>query len=187
MNLCYGQFFIRPLHDSDDFDTLLPNTIGDGGQPTNVDLKPAIDVYHAAARFLSQFNENDSAHWERLERLCRYLIASLESDNSRTSYIGVALNKQLSLLWIRHVKMLLYYCCVCMAKLKPENHRESISLALYLHTLIAFTSTSSWTVLKTKAFTNLKSGMTQLCNNIMGGLVQKGFFQSLRVSRVRMD
>lgn len=173
-------FFILPTH-SDDFDALLPNTIGDGGQP--IDLKPAIDVYHAAARFLSQFNENDAVHWDRLERLCRYVIASLESDQSRTSYIGVALNKELSLLWIRHIKMLLYYCCVCMAKLKPENHRESISLALYLHTLIALTSTSSWTVLKSKALANLKSGMTQLCNNIMGGLVQKGFFQALRVSK----
>lgn len=123
-------------------------------------------------------------HCERLERLCRYLIVSLESDSTQLSYIGVALNKQLSLLWIRQIKIMLYYCCVCMSKLKPENHRESISLALYLHTLIAFTSTSSWTMLRAKKFANLKSGMTQLCNNIMGGLVQKGFFQSLRVSFV---
>lgn len=72
-----------------------------------------------------------------------------------------------------------------MEKLKPENHTDSISLALYLHTVVAFTSASTWVVLKNKNLQNLKSGMAQLCNNILGGLVQKGFFISLRNVLIR--
>lgn len=168
------------LHFRQNFDELLPPNVETN--TVQVELKQSLDVYHASARFLSLFQEQNQEHCDRLERLCRYLIASLESDSPKTSYIGVALNKDLSLAWIRHIKMLLYYCCCCMRQLKPENHRESISLALYLRTLIAFTSTSSWALLKSKNLASLKAGMIQLCNNIMGGLVQKGFFQSLRVS-----
>lgn len=145
------------------------------------DLKPSVDVYRIATRFLSRFNETNAADAERLEKLCRYLIASLASENPKTSYIGVALNKEFSHPWIRHVKQLLYLCCECMRALKPENHSDSLSLALYLHTLVAFTSPNTWALLRCKSLTALRPGMAQLCSNIMGGLVQKGFFQSLRV------
>lgn len=170
-----------------DFDNLITSTsettiITDKlSSPGDIVLKPCVVVYHIASRFVTQFHENDSADCERLEKLCRYLIASLDSESPKTSYIGVALNKELSIAWIRHIKLLLYLCCESMKKLKPENHAESISLALYLHTLVAFTSTNTWALLKAKNLATLKPGMTQLCSNIMGGLVQKGFFQSLRV------
>lgn len=65
-----------------------------------------------------------------------------------------------------------------------ETHAESITLALYLHTLVSFTSPNTWALLKQKNLAPLKPGMIQLCSNIMGSLVQKGFFLSLRVSRV---
>lgn len=150
---------------------------------TPIELRPSLEVYHIATRFLTKFNENNAKDDERLERLCRYLIASLESDSPRTSYIGVALNKDYSLAWIRHIKLLLYQCCETMKKLKPENHSESLSLALFLHTLIAFTAPNTWTILRSKQLAALKPGMAQLCSNIMGGLVQKGFFQSLKVNK----
>lgn len=86
---------------------------------SDIELRPSIDVYHGINRFLSLFREKSPAHCERLERLCRYLLASLESENPKFSYIGVALNKELSIAWIRHIKLLLYKCCVCMENLKP--------------------------------------------------------------------
>lgn len=99
-----------------DLDQLLPSN-----KDANADtaLKPCTDVYVAASRFLSLFKEKSPEYTERLERLCRYLLTSLESENTKLSYIGVALNKDLSLAWIRHIKLLLYKCCVCMEKLKP--------------------------------------------------------------------
>lgn len=65
-----------------------------------------------------------------------------------------------------------------------ETHTESITLALYLHTLVSFTSPNTWILLKAKNLAALKPGMSQLCSNILGSLVQKGFFLTLRVSFV---
>lgn len=62
-----------------------------------------------------------------------------------------------------------------------ESHTESITLALYLHVIVSFTSSNAWAITKAKGMEQLKPGMTQLCNNIMGELVQKGFLVSLRV------
>ncbi|XP_059616047.1 ubiquitin-protein ligase E3B [Phlebotomus argentipes] len=150
-----------------------------------LELRGCFQVYSVASRFLTRLNEHDPDHRDRLERLCRYLVASLDSDSPKTSYIGVALNKEYSLSWIKHLKLLLHKCCVCMEMLKPEKHSESISLALYLHTLVAFTSPNNWTLLRNKALAGLKPGMQQLCNNILGGLIQKGFFVSLRNVLIR--
>lgn len=168
-----------------------------------IELKPCNEVYYAASRFISLFKENSTAHSLRLERLCRYFVASLDSESPKLNYIGVALNKELSLSWIRHIKLFLYYCCVCMDKLKPgmyktkrateqhvfklflskftEIHSESLTLAMYLHTLVSFTSPNTWAILRAKSLAGLKPGMSQLCNNILGALVQKGFFQHLKV------
>lgn len=134
---------------------------------------------------MKRFSETDVNDTERLERLCRYLLASLDSDSTRLSYIGVALQKEHSLAWIRHIKLLLYHCGECMKRLRPEHHADSVSLALHLRTLLAFTSPAQWTVLRSRALAPLKPGMQQLCSNIMGGLVQRGFFQTLRTVLLR--
>lgn len=106
------------FHFSTELDDILPKESTET-QINNIDLKPCKDVFLAASRFLSIFNEKNPAHTERLERLCRYLLASIESESPKFSYIGVALNKELSISWIRHIKILLYKCCVCMEHLKP--------------------------------------------------------------------
>lgn len=118
---------------------------------------------------------------DRIENLCRYLLSSIESESPKLSYIGVALNKDQSLSWIRHMKQLLLKCCTIMDSLKPEVHRDSISLALILRTLVAFTCPNSWAILRNKQLSAMKPAMQQICNNILGFLIQKGFFLSLRV------
>lgn len=122
---------------------------------------------------------------DRLENLCRYLLASIESESPKLSYIGVALNKDNSLSWIRHIKQLLFKCCCLMDTLKPETHRDSISLALVLRILVAFTCPNSWAILRSKQLSAMKPAMQQICNNVLGFLIQKGFFLSLRVSHNR--
>lgn len=52
---------------------------------------------------------------------------------------------------------------------------------MYLHTLVSFTSPNAWALLRAQSLAGLKPGMSQLCNNILGALVQKGFFQHLKV------
>lgn len=115
-----------------ELDEILPPNNKDTSN-ADIELKSSIDVYHAVSRFLILFKEKSPAYNERLERLCRYLLASLESENPKFSYIGVALNKELSIAWIRHIKLLLYKCCVCMEKLKPGNECNSNHFTHYLN------------------------------------------------------
>lgn len=70
-----------------------------------------------------------------------------------------------------------------MDTLKPETHRDTVSLALVLRTLVAFTCPNSWAILRSKQLSAMKPAMQQVCNNILGFLIQKGFFVNLRVSR----
>lgn len=44
---------------------------------------------------------------ERSEKLARQLVLSLDHDNPKKSYVGVALNKEFALTWISHMKSLL--------------------------------------------------------------------------------
>nr|CAD7429602.1 unnamed protein product [Timema monikensis] len=66
------------------------------------------------------------------------------------------------------MKDILWKCCEYLNDLRPESAAEMRVVLLYLHTLVAFTSTNTWTVLKTKHMELLKPGLNQLCANIMG-------------------
>lgn len=150
----------------------------------NIQLKPSLQVYLAASRYLLitrwDPEQPSDEHRERFESLCRYLLHSLDSESPKLSYIGVALNREHSAAWIRHIKQLLLLCCTLMDSLKPETHRDTLSLGLMLTTLMRFTCPSSWAVLK--KLSAMKPAMQQYCNNIIGFLILKGFFLSLRVS-----
>lgn len=147
---------------------------------------PAVKLYQIASVFVKYCDiEKREDNRERLEQLCKYLVATLDLESPKFSYIGVFLNKELSIQWIQHIKMLLYKVCVVLQQLRPEIYRDSIQLATCLHCLVAFTSTSTWALLRTKSLANLKTGMQQLCCNIMGNLVQKGFFLTLRSVLIR--
>lgn len=167
----------------DEFNELIPQT--EANNTDEIELKPSIKVYHVASHYLlivwkTQKETEESR--ERLENLCRYLLTTIESESIKLSYIGVALNKDHSLAWIRHIKQLLYKCCSLMDTLKPETHRDAVTLALILRTLVAFTCPNSWAILRSKQLSVMKPAMQQYCNNILGFLIQKGFFLSLRVS-----
>lgn len=142
-------------------------------------LKPAIQIYYQVKRLLLIFNKTRDR--DRFDKLCRYLIASLESDSPKMSYVGVALNKEHVMQWISHINDVLWKCCDYLEELKPEYASDMKNVLLYLHILVSFTSTTTWVVLKNKNMEILKSGMNQLCANIMGQLFHKGFYLVLKV------
>lgn len=149
-----------------------------------IELKSCLQIYHAASHYLliAKSDSEDEESRERLENLCRYLLVSIEAESPKLSYVAVALNKDHSLSWIRHIKKLLYKCCALMDTLKPETHRDTVSLALILRILVGFTCPNSWAILRNKQLSMMKPAMQQICNNVLGFLIQKGFFLSLRVS-----
>ncbi|XP_067010981.1 ubiquitin-protein ligase E3B isoform X2 [Anabrus simplex] len=138
------------------------------------ELRPSLQVYQTACRFLLVWDKERDK--ERFEKLCRYLVASLETESLKFSYIGVALNKEYAIAWISHMKDITWKCCTYLDELRPEFPADMRTILLYLHTLVAFTSTSTWCILRAKHVEVLRAGMHQLCANIMGHLLTKGFY-----------
>lgn len=77
---------------------------------------------------------------------------------------------------------ILWKCCDYLEELKPELVNDMKSILLFLHILVSFTSTSTWTILKGNHMEPLKPGLNQLCANIMGNLFHRGFFLILKVN-----
>ncbi|GLH04043.1 E3 ubiquitin-protein ligase Nedd-4 [Gryllus bimaculatus] len=159
-----------------EFDEIIPND-------EHPELKPCLQIYQVSCRFL--FVWKKERDHERFEKLCRYLVASLESDSAKLSYVGVALNKEYSLAWISHMKEVLWKCCCYLDDLRPEIPSDMKVILLYLHTLVAFTATNTWILLKAKHMEKLKHGMNQLCANVMGHLFNKGFYVILKMLLIR--
>lgn len=111
----------------------------------------------------------------------RYLVTSIELENVKISYVGVALNKDYSIAWIKQVKQLLWICCEYLDTLKPEVSQDYKSILLFLHTLVSFTSTKTWGIVKAKNMEPLVAGLNQLCANLMGHLFMRGFYLTLKV------
>ncbi|XP_044002807.1 ubiquitin-protein ligase E3B [Aphidius gifuensis] len=156
------------LHEFDDF--FAEKISGDG----SFQLKPVLEVYKHISHFLFVFKmERDQ---QRLEILCRYISQSLESESSKLSYVGVALSKDHSIAWISQIKRVLYHCMAGLENLQPEYPADHKSILLRLHTLICFTSSSTWSIQRVEGMKKLKAGMNQLCANIMGHLVNNGFY-----------
>ncbi|KAJ8917808.1 hypothetical protein NQ315_010714 [Exocentrus adspersus] len=158
-----------------EFDLTVPDLPADA---TKREFKPATEIYHQSLRLLLVWRKDRDK--ERFAKLCRYLVATLDSDTPKFSYVGVALNKENVIRWISHMNDILWKCCECLEDLKPEFASDMKSIVLYLHVLVSFTSTNTWAVLKLKHMEVLKSGMNQLCANLMGQLFHKGFYLTLK-------
>ncbi|KAI8040542.1 ubiquitin-protein ligase E3B isoform X1 [Drosophila gunungcola] len=147
----------------------------------------AINVYPVLRRYLTQIklDKSNVRSRERLERICRYIIKAMEAENTKLSYAALCLFKERSLPWIAHIKVLLTNCLILLPELKPENHADSLSLALFLHTLVVFTAPKSWAILRNVQFEKLQPAMQKVCCNIQGHLVQHDFYRTMRLVLLR--
>lgn len=80
------------------------------------------------------------------------------------------------------MKTILYHCLCGLENLKPERVSDHKSILLRLHTLVSFTSSGTWAIQRVKGMDKLKAGMNQLCANIMGHLVNHGFYTTMQVA-----
>lgn len=176
------QYQKRIIHD---FDAIFPS---EGHDEKDVELELlAINVYPVLRRYLTQIklDKSDALARERLERICRYVIKAMEAENPKLSYAALCLHKERGLPWIAHIKILLTNCLKLLPELKPENHADSLSLALFLHTLVVFTAPKSWAILRNSQFERLQPAMQKVCCNIQGHLVQHDFYKTMRLVLLR--
>ncbi|XP_070070990.1 ubiquitin-protein ligase E3B isoform X2 [Drosophila takahashii] len=171
----------RIIHD---FDAIFTESQDD--KEAELELQ-AIAVYPVLRRYLTQIklDKSDVRSRERLERICRYIIKAMETENTKLSYAALCLFKERSLPWIAHIKILLTNCLILLPELKPENHADSLSLALFLHTLVVFTAPKSWAILRSAQFEKVQPAMQKICCNIQGHLVQHDFYRTMRLVLLR--
>ena len=105
-----------------------------------IELYKSLRVYLLFCREESIYVETE---FERLEKIARFLVLSLDNDNPKKSYVGVALNKEHALAWISHMKTLLgkslnIYFSASGASQGSIDHR--IEQAMVRLTLLTFSS-----------------------------------------------
>ncbi|KAJ8679148.1 hypothetical protein QAD02_014935 [Eretmocerus hayati] len=150
---------------------------------SNPCTKPALHIFENLKSFLTIYKrERDK---DRMDKVNIYLVRSLDSESPIFSYIGVGLLKNSSISWISHMKQLLHFCLLDLMELHPEKSSEYKSILLRLHTLLSFTSTTSWAIMKSTEMEKLRAGMNQLCSNVMGYLVNNGFYPTMKVLLTR--
>ncbi|XP_014225779.1 ubiquitin-protein ligase E3B [Trichogramma pretiosum] len=150
---------------------------------SKIKLKPAAEVYDILDKFLQIYKKKRDK--EKLDNVCKYLLHSLESDSIKLSYIGVALIKDRYLLWIAQVKKILYYCLIELEDLQPERFTDYKCILLRLNTIVSFTSTQSWAIMRVQELSKLKAGMNQLCSNITGHLVKNNFYPIMQTLLIK--
>lgn len=70
----------------DEFDNVIPEL---PEKYTKQDFKPALDVYQQSLKLLLIWKKERDK--ERFAKLCRYLVASLDCDSPKISYVGVGM------------------------------------------------------------------------------------------------
>lgn len=138
---------------------------------------PAVDMFKLIRKFKLIFKEDVDK--EKFEKLCRYLIASMNCENQKYCYVMVALNKSYAVGWIQQLKAILWQCCVYLKQ--ADLPQDSTSLNLYLHMLVTFTSPSTWKLLKSGQGESLKMVLNQLCTNVLAHLVSQGLYANLHI------
>ncbi|XP_060881517.1 ubiquitin-protein ligase E3B [Metopolophium dirhodum] len=143
------------------------------------DLKPAITVYLSVKKFLTYWDEKRDR--QRFEKLCRYIILSLECDAIKRSYISVALTSEHAVNWISHVKEILSICLTYLTKLQPKSLDDSSFLHTLLHMIVSFTSTSRWCAIHSNiSLQGLKPGLERLTENLIAHLLNKNVFNTMQ-------
>ncbi|XP_052798070.1 ubiquitin-protein ligase E3B-like [Mya arenaria] len=140
-------------------------------------FRPGVEVYKLLRGYL--FLSPHQPEIQSFEIVCRYLLASMDSDDIKVSYVSVSLLKEFVLPWIQQVKDILWRCVLVLKQLKPESYVDVRLMMVHLRMLVTFSHTSTWRILRGKG-EHLTAGMTQLCHNIMGHLNNKGLYPVLK-------
>ncbi|XP_075023638.1 ubiquitin-protein ligase E3B isoform X6 [Calonectris borealis] len=150
-----------------------------GANESGSSKRSALSIFRIARKLLFVFNHKEDK--ERFEKLCRCILNSMDVENEpKVWYVSLALCKDLTLLWIKQIKDILWFCCEFLKQLKPDILQDSRLVNLHLTMLVTFTDTSTWKILRGKGET-LRPAMNHICANIMGHLNQKGFFSVLQI------
>ncbi|POI35352.1 hypothetical protein CIB84_000898 [Bambusicola thoracicus] len=88
-----------------------------GATESGASKRSALSVFRIARKLLFVFNHKEDK--ERFEKLCRCILNSMDVENEpKVWYVSLALSKDLTLLWIKQIKDILWFCCEFLKQLK---------------------------------------------------------------------
>jgi len=151
--------------------------IDESGEVDKTLLKPCVDMYKAAKKFMYFVGLRNV---DQFEVMLKYIVTSLDSDSPKINYVGVFLNKAHSVAWIEHIKLLCSQTIQLLSNLQSDSPSFSRKTAFLALVLISFTSTNTWRILKSPALAALAPHMTAICHTVTGHLVSKGLFSCLQ-------
>jgi len=157
-----------------DFQESFPD-IGDNGSIKS--HKPSLEIYKSAKKFMYFVG---SKNVDQFEVMLKYIVASLENLNPKTSYIGVFLDKKHSLAWIEHIKQLCKNVSDLLGTFSSDTPSYNRKTTFFTLVLISFTSTNTWRLLKSPALSSLAPHMNNICHTVTGHLVQAGLMKNLK-------
>jgi len=140
---------------------------------------PAVQMFKMAKLFIFLLDPRKDE--VRFERMMKYLVASLNEENPKLSFVGVFLNKEFSVAWIKVVKNLCTVSSTILGNISANIPNFNKKVSFYVLVLINFTSPNTWKISKSKALAALAPHLTQLCHNITGHLVDSGLMADLKL------
>ncbi|KAL0272582.1 UNVERIFIED_CONTAM: hypothetical protein PYX00_005501 [Menopon gallinae] len=171
---------IREMNAEKEFEATVLNQFSDAvpSVEETYELKPALEIYKKAEPFLLIWKKNRDQ--QLFERFCRYIVISLKSQDKNLSYAGIYLMEEYKEPWISHIKKTIKICYQNLKELKPESPSDMKTILVYLHTLVAFTGTKTWEVLKCSQVNSIQSAKDQICQKIVNTLDVEEFYAALQ-------
>ncbi|KAH8871514.1 Ubiquitin-protein ligase E3B [Schistosoma japonicum] len=123
-----------------------------------------------------KFQYNPTSDYERFQVLIRYIVSSVETNDSKVSYISLALRKPTLVEWIVITKWLFTTVVQNMGSLDPSIPSDSKVLNIYLSFLLVHSNCCQWPLVHDE---KLKPAMSRLGSTFLQHLVQKRLFEHL--------
>ncbi|MGH0132885.1 UNVERIFIED_CONTAM: hypothetical protein FKN15_012466 [Acipenser sinensis] len=106
--------------------------------------RAATQIQALIRRYLCRCQLQKQIRRERFEKLCRCILGSMEVENEhKVWYVSLALSKDLTLLWIKQVKDILWVSCEFLKKLKVTSLDECFVVSEPLGVVLIIGSWSS--------------------------------------------
>ena len=146
--------------------------------------KNSLELYKSVRRYQSVCRPQirHESEFDRLDRLARVLILSLDQEDPKKSYVGVALNKDHVQSWISHMKSLLATFCHNISLINPESSQGQKHLSSWLGALTAFTKTTAWKVFQKPEYSALAKGMEKLSQTFLTHLTSSASMMQIMKS-----
>uniref|UniRef100_A0A5K3F543 HECT-type E3 ubiquitin transferase n=1 Tax=Mesocestoides corti TaxID=53468 RepID=A0A5K3F543_MESCO len=123
-----------------------------------------------------KFNFKMDTDRELFEGICRYLLLSINKDDT-SSYLSLVLSRESLVTWISQTRWMLSICIKYFMVLNPANGSDSTMITVLLSFVLTLTNCNQWKISKDDT---LKPALTAITNSFISHIVDCGFYPALK-------